>query len=99
MVTISITGYNCLMYVLRIFTGQVGIPSAGLINNILLQCFNSANCAPGTEGQSVTITPTSGFVFNSCCLTTTDTPVPLQSANQLSYQLNDGECRRCDGEV
>ena len=86
-------------------TGQVSIPSG-----IRVQCFQSSDCAPGTnDGNEIMTTEPN---YNPCCIETSvdysdyyDNPGSYDSndllrdnPSEISFRLNDGECRPCDRE-
>ena len=85
-------------------TGQVSIPSG-----IRVQCFQSSDCASDTKDGEIMTTEAN---YNPCCIETSvdysdyyDYPSRYDSddllrdnPSEISFRLNDGECRPCNRE-
>ena len=86
-------------------TGQITIPSG-----IRVQCFQSSNCAPNTKDGNEIMTTEANY--NPCCIETSvdygdyyyydyrydSNDLLRDNPSEVSFRLNDGECRPCDRE-
>ena len=85
--------------------GQITLPSG-----IRVQCFQSSNCAPDTKDDNEIMTTEANY--NPCCVDTLvsyedyyqdsniydASDLLCDNPSEVSFLLNDGECRPCDRE-
>ena len=77
-----------------IISGQSNIPQG-----VVTRCYNTGDCNGAVNEQFSQLFDSSQDNINHCCYDGNDILSPRSTPEMLSFTLNGGGCRSCDGKA
>ena len=87
-ITIATAMNLCIIY-----TGQIFIPQG-----LNTRCYSTADCTGPINRQFCQLFDENNLNINHCCYDLSSS-MPRSGLNMLSFTINGGGCRRCDGKT